>query len=137
MLGEFDILARFIASTLAGVLIGFVRRHKPAGIRTFALLCLGSTIFTVVSTSNTFVNPDQGRVIAQIVAGIGFLGLGVIWRQGPGKPTGLTTAAAIWTTAAIGILIGLGMWFETAVGSVLVLLILLSKKPLVRAHIED
>jgi putative Mg2+ transporter-C (MgtC) family protein len=70
------------------------------------------------------------RVIAQIVAGIGFLGLGVIWKQGAGQPTGLTTAAAIWVTASVGVLIGLGMWVEVGTGALLTLAILYSKKPL-------
>jgi len=75
-------------------------------------------------------------VIAQIVTGIGFLGLGVIWRQGIGKPTGLTTAAAIWVTAAIGVLIGLGMWPEAIVGTALTLGLPYSKEPLKKAHLE-
>jgi putative Mg2+ transporter-C (MgtC) family protein len=82
----------------------------------------------------TGVHPT--RIIAQIVTGIGFLGLGVIWKQGIGKPTGLTTAASIWVTAAIGILIGLGMWTEVLVGTVLTLIILFSKRVLLLAGLE-
>ena len=137
MLAETDVLIRLLASTLVGLFIGLSRRRKPAGVRTFTLLCLGSTMFTLISISGAFAYADQGRVIAQIVAGIGFLGLGVIWRQDVNKPTGLTTAAAIWVTAAIGILAGLAMWFEMTVSVVLSLLVLYSKEPLIKAHIEE
>jgi putative Mg2+ transporter-C (MgtC) family protein len=137
MMAETEIVIRLVASVLIGLLIGFSRRHKPAGLRTFALFCLGCTIFTLVSISFEGPNADPSRIIAQIVTGIGFLGLGVIWKQGIGKPTGLTTAAAIWVTAAIGILIGLGMWVEVLVGTTLTLGLLLSKGPLKEAHLGE
>ncbi len=136
MISDVDIIVRLVASVVIGLSIGFARRHKPAGLRTFSLFCLGCTIFTLVSISFSGPESDPARVIAQIVTGIGFLGLGVIWRQGVGKPTGLTTASAIWVTAAIGILIGLGMWIEVVVGTILVLIILLSKGPLKDAGLE-
>lgn len=79
---------------------------------------------------------DPTRVIAQIVAGIGFLGLGVIWKEGLNKPSGLTTAAAIWVTAGLGILVGLGMWVETLAGTVFTLAILHSRTALVKARLE-
>lgn len=136
-LAETEMAFRLIGSTLIGMLIGFARRRMPAGMRTFSLICLGSTIFTLVSISNTFVNPDQGRIMAQIVSGIGFLGLGVIWKQGMGKPSGLTTAAAMWVTAAVGVMAGLAMWFETIVAAILILLVLFSKKELTKAKLEE
>ena len=137
MMLELEAIIRFIAAILVGLAIGFTRRHKPAGPRTFALFCLGCTIFTVISLNFSDVNNDQTRILGQIVTGIGFLGLGVIWRQGIGKPTGLTTAAGIWVTAALGMLIGLGMWEEAIVGTVLTVGLLFSKKTLVRAKIEQ
>jgi putative Mg2+ transporter-C (MgtC) family protein len=139
MLPQEEVLIRLGLSALIGFLIGFSRRGKAAGIRTFALICLGSAIFTVISISGPIggaINYDPMRVIAQIVAGIGFLGLGVIWKQGVGKPTGLTTAAAIWVTAGVGVLIGLAMWTEAVVGALITLAILYSKKPLTKARIE-
>jgi putative Mg2+ transporter-C (MgtC) family protein len=139
-MNEFEIVFRLIVSVLAGLLIGVLRRHKPAGIRTFALISLGSAIFTIVSVSDMFISYgsyDPTRVIAQIVAGIGFLGLGVIWKNGGNKPFGLTTAAAIWVAASIGVLTGLGMWMETVLGTILVLALLYSKEPLMRARLED
>ena len=138
MIAQIDIVIRFLAGAIVGLAIGFTRRHKPAGIRTFSLVCLGSVIFTVVALSidggSTSVSYN---IIAQIVSGIGFLGLGVIWKHGMDKPTGLTTAAGLWVSAALGVLIGLGMTFEAVIGTALVLLIVYSKKPLVDAHIED
>ncbi|MBU0532325.1 MgtC/SapB family protein [Candidatus Micrarchaeota archaeon] len=126
MLLEDGTAVKLIAAALVGLLIGYARRQKAAGMRTFALLCLGSAIFSVISITSSW---DPMRVIAQIVAGIGFLGLGVIWKN-EGKPVGLTTAAAIWVTAAIGVLIGIGMWMEAGLGTVLTLGIVYSKKPL-------
>lgn len=137
MLTDTDIVLRMVISAIIGLLIGLSRRKKAAGIRTFALFALGCTIFTIVSISD-FFGPaaDQGRIIGQVVSGIGFLGLGVIWKQGA-KPTGLTTAAAIWVTAGVGVLIGLGMWLEVAIGTFLTLLIVYSKLYLSRLGYED
>ena len=137
MITDLEAVLRIIIAVLVGLLIGFSRRHKPAGLRTFALFCLGCTVFTIVSISFDPRYTDPSRVIAQIVTGIGFLGLGVIWHQGLGKPSGLTTAAAIWVTAAIGILVGLGMWPEAIVGTALTLGLLYSKDELRKAHIEE
>jgi putative Mg2+ transporter-C (MgtC) family protein len=136
MLAETEVITRFIASALIGLILGFTRRHKPAGVRTLALLCLGCTIFTVISISSDSPMTDPTRVIAQVVTGIGFLGLGAIWKYG-GKPSGVTTAATVWATAAAGVLIGLGMWLEVAVATILIIAIIYSKEPLVKAHIED
>lgn len=99
-----------LVSVLCGLIIGQEResKNKPAGLRTVTLICVGSTIFTLVSilivagTSN-----DPGRIAAQVVTGIGFLGAGAIIRE-HGTIVGLTTAATIWVTAAIGVVIGSG-----------------------------
>jgi len=136
-LTEYEIILRLLAAVVIGLLIGFTRRHKPAGIRTFALLCLGSTIFTIISVSDFGANADPTRIIAQIVAGIGFLWLGVIWKHSMNAPLGLTTAAGIWVTAALGILVGLGFWFIAFVGTTLTLLIFYSKKPLQKLRLES
>ena len=137
MVEDLEAVIRLVVAVFIGLSIGFSRKHKPAGMRTFALFCLGCTMFTLVSINFNQPYADPSRVIAQIVTGIGFLGLGVIWRQGIGKPTGLTTAAAIWVTAAIGILIGLGMWPEVIIGTILTLGLLFSKGPLKMAHLEE
>ena len=121
-----EYIIRIIVSTIAGLLIGQTRRNKPAGPRTFALISLGATIFTLVSMGELIANPDPTKVISNIVAGIGFLGVGVIWKT-DNKLVGLTTAAAIWVTAAVGILVGLGTWELSAVSLVIVIALLYSK----------
>ena len=137
MLTDFDVILRFVAATVIGLLIGFSRRKKAAGMRTFTLFCLGCAMFTVISISDIFgPMTDQTRIIGQVVSGIGFLGLGVIWKQGV-QPTGLTTAAAIWVTAALGVLIGLGLWVEVLVGLLLILAVVYSKGALMRLGFQD
>jgi putative Mg2+ transporter-C (MgtC) family protein len=129
------VIGKMLAAVLVGLLLGYARRMKSsAGMRTFALLCMGATIFSVVSVL-PFHNSDPTRVMGQIVTGIGFLGLGVIFKH-KGKTVGLTTAATVWVTAALGILIGLGMWTEVIAGTVLTMITLYSKKPLKKAHLE-
>ncbi len=83
------------------------RREKPAGLRTLVLVCLGSAIFTMLSFAFTTTTGDSGRVAAQIVTGIGFLGAGVIL-HGRRIVSGVTTAAIIWVAAAIGMAVGAG-----------------------------
>src|ERR1700732_1440403 len=83
------------------------RKEKPAGTRTMALIALGSSTFTMVGYAFTSSTGDSGRVAAQIVTGIGFLGGGVLLR-GPGTIQGTTTAATIWIVAAMGMSIGAG-----------------------------
>jgi putative Mg2+ transporter-C (MgtC) family protein len=102
-----DMFARLILASLLGALVGFEREThgRPAGLRTHMLVCMGSTIFTIVSTSFVGSTPDPSRIASQIVSGIGFLGAGTIIRQGS-IVRGLTTAASLWTIAAIGMAIG-------------------------------
>ncbi len=103
-----DILLSVIA-VLCGLLVGSERqrREKPAGLRTLTLVCLGSAVFTMLSFAFTTTTGDSGRVAAQIVTGIGFLGAGVIL-HGRRTISGMTTAATIWMTAAIGMAVGAG-----------------------------
>lgn len=83
------------------------RREKPAGLRTMALVALGSCVFTMAGFAFTSNTGDSGRVAAQIVTGIGFLGAGVLMR-GPGGVQGATTAATIWVVASTGMAVGAG-----------------------------
>ena len=103
-------------AVLAGGLIGIERefRDKAAGFRTLIFICLGSALFTILSVRLAGVN-DPTRIAAGIVAGVGFLGAGVIMRDS-GRVIGLTTAAAIWLTAALGMSIGGGEYALAAVG---------------------
>ena len=98
-----------LVAVLCGSWIGSERerREKPAGLRTMALVALGAAVFTMVGFSFTTSTGDSGRVAAQIVAGIGFLGAGVLMRGSSGVQ-GMTTAATIWIVAAIGMAVGAG-----------------------------
>lgn len=98
-----------IVAVLCGLLVGAERerKEKPAGLRTMALVSLGSSAFTMMSLAIAGTQGDRGRIASQIVPGIGFLGAGAILR-GPSGVTGLTTAATIWAVAAAGMLVGAG-----------------------------
>jgi len=102
-------IALAVFAVLCGAWVGSERerREKPAGLRTMALVALGSCAFTMVGYAFTSNTGDAGRVAAQIVTGIGFLGAGVLIR-GTGGIQGATTAATIWIVAAIGMAIGAG-----------------------------
>jgi putative Mg2+ transporter-C (MgtC) family protein len=129
------------AATVAGAVIGLNRdlRGKPAGVRTHALVGLGSAIATLVASS-AFVNtPDPAaasRVIQGIITGIGFLGAGVILHPDGGRSVrGLTTAASIWVVAALGVACGTAQWPAAIVGTALTLIVLLLGGPFERlAH---
>lgn len=99
-----------LCSILCGLIAGVEReaKDKPAGLKTVSLICVGSTIYTVTSLLISAPQyADPGRVAAQVVTGVGFLGAGAILRD-RGTIIGLTTGATIWTVAAIGVLIGVG-----------------------------
>jgi putative Mg2+ transporter-C (MgtC) family protein len=102
-------IALVLVSVICGAIVGGERekREKPAGLRTLILVCLGSTAFTIASLAFTTTTGDSGRVAAQIVTGIGFLGAGAIL-HGSGIVRGMTTAATIWAIAATGMVVGIG-----------------------------
>ena len=104
-------LVRLLIAVLLGSLVGYERERqgKPAGLRTHAMVALGAALFTVVSLYGFGPTVDTSRVAAMIVSGIGFLGAGAILRDERGGVQGLTTAASLWVTAAIGIAVGVGM----------------------------
>jgi uncharacterized membrane protein YhiD involved in acid resistance len=106
------------------VVLGLERQFsgKDAGPRTYALVASGSALFTVLSIEG-FDGADTARVAAQIVTGIGFLGAGIIFRQGA-NVTGLTTAAGLWSVAAIGMAVGTDLWGLAIVATIIVLAVL-------------
>jgi putative Mg2+ transporter-C (MgtC) family protein len=110
---------------VCGAIVGFEREkgHKPAGLRTQILICLGSAIFTIASMSPPLAGREPARIAAQIVTGVGFLGAGSILRD-RNQIIGLTTAATIWTVSAIGIVVGAGYVTVGVVLSLGVLLVL-------------
>jgi putative Mg2+ transporter-C (MgtC) family protein len=124
-----DFLVKSGAAILCGGLIGIERelKKKPAGFRTNILICLGSTYFMMVSilvgASGMGKTGDPGRIAAQVVTGIGFIGAGTII-QSRGHIAGLTTAALIWVVASVGLFIGAGYMIPAAVGTLLIFLTL-------------
>lgn len=118
--GSFDwgILLKLLVAVGLGALIGFERelKHRPAGLRTHMLVCLGSSIFTI--TSLTF-DVEPARIAAGIVAGIGFLGAGNIIAH-KGHVRGITSAATLWVVAGIGLSVGLGEIIIAIVSSIFV-----------------
>jgi putative Mg2+ transporter-C (MgtC) family protein len=137
MLPHSDTLLRLFMAAALGSLIGFERERLlwAAGIRTHMLVCVGACLFMIVSTygfgpalgPNVVLDPS--RVAAQVVSGIGFLGAGAILARGE-IVKGLTTAASIWTVAAIGLAVGGGLYFAAGVSTVVILVILAGVKPL-------
>jgi putative Mg2+ transporter-C (MgtC) family protein len=134
-LGTNELLLRLGAATLAGLIVGLNRdlRNRPIGMRTLSLVALGSAI-VVVSTiqfpgvaenTNAASRVIQG-IIQGLMAGIGFIGAGVILRDSNAQRVkGLTSAATVWVTAALGIACGLGAWRTVAIALVLAFLVLL------------
>ena len=120
-----DILGRLLLAVLLGGAVGLERetRGKAAGLRTNILICVGATLFTILSIHMAGPNGDPARIAAQIVTGVGFLGAGTILHD-RGAITGLTSAATIWLVAAIGVALGAGAVFEATGATLLVVLVL-------------
>jgi putative Mg2+ transporter-C (MgtC) family protein len=131
-LSHFETLERLGLSLLAGLILGFERewRAKPAGLRTHALVCEGSALFMMGSLllgeqirKSGGTGYDPSRVASTVVQGIGFLAGGVILAHG-GRVRGLTSAADIWVTAAIGVLIGSGFYFLSISATIATIVVL-------------
>jgi putative Mg2+ transporter-C (MgtC) family protein len=118
-----SIVIKLLLAILLGGIIGFDREYmnKAAGLRTLILICVGSCLFTIFSIVITNGTPD--RTASNIVTGIGFLGAGVIFKE-DNRVKGLTTAASIWVTAAIGMGIGGGYYWASVIGAACTLLTL-------------
>ncbi len=139
-----EIMYRITLAAFLGMMIGLEREHrrKPAGLRTYTLVALGATLFSVLSGSgfqsvlgtSSF---DPSRIASQVVVGIGFIGGGLIFLKGD-KMEGLTTAAGLWATAAIGMAIGFGFYAVGIYASFLVLVTLSVLRVLEnKIHIRD
>src|SRR3954454_5461692 len=126
---QVEISVRLVGAAVLGGAVGYEReRHThPAGLRTHLLVSLGSAVFTVLSifafelppAPNGAIPVDPSRVAAQIVTGIGFLGAGAIIKYGT-TIKGLTTAASLWVTAAVGMAAGTGQWVLAIVATAIV-----------------
>ena len=138
MLDNFDLITRLLLSAALGSLIGFERERLTwaAGLRTHMLVCVGSCLVMIVSAygfadllHQEHVVLDPSRIAAQVVSGIGFLGAGSILLRGE-IIRGLTTAASLWSVAAIGLAVGGGLYVAAVASTVIILVILAGVKPL-------
>ncbi|HWC94401.1 MAG TPA: MgtC/SapB family protein [Pseudolabrys sp.] len=131
---ELVIVGRLAGALVIGAMIGFERTFhgRPAGFRTHALVCLASALLMLVTVYQLHwmtevpldtIRADPTRMAQGIMTGIGFLGAGVIFKEGL-TVRGLTTAASIWITAAIGILVGIGFWYAAILGAAATLIVL-------------
>jgi putative Mg2+ transporter-C (MgtC) family protein len=120
---HFETALQLLISFVIGTAIGLEReyRSKAAGLRTMIMICFGSTIFTEISISIGESSPD--RIASTIITGIGFLGAGVIFKDGL-TINGITTATTIWIAAALGMAVGAGEYFIALIGSVVVIIVL-------------
>ncbi|MDO4790142.1 MAG: MgtC/SapB family protein [Porphyromonas sp.] len=127
-LQPFDVVVRLLYSVVVGMLIGYNRqvRYQKAGLRTFTLITVGSTVAMLISIYLPDISGkgDPARVAAQVLSGVGFLGAGAILRGRGDSIQGLTTAAGIWVCSALGLAIGAGMYMTSAIVTLLVLFVL-------------
>jgi putative Mg2+ transporter-C (MgtC) family protein len=120
----YEQLLKATLSVILSSIIGMERekQHKPAGLRTHMLVCLGSTVLTMIAID--YFTGDSARILAGIVTGIGFIGAGAIIAQGESGIHGLTTAASLWIVAVIGMCIGIGWYLLAIVITLFIFLIL-------------
>src|ERR1700681_487867 len=142
LLSNWETLLRLLVAAVLGSLIGFERERRlwAAGIRTHMLVCVRACLFMIVSAcgcadslSGQHVVLEPSRVAAQVVSGIGFLGAGAILARGE-IVRGLTTAASIWTVAAVGLAVGGGLYLAASASTVIILIILAGIKPLAEVY---
>lgn len=146
MITEIEIILRLCLAALLGMIVGYERerQNQPAGLRTHTILALGSCLAMNISINIAMQfypqvpNGDPGRIAAQVVSGIGFLGAGAILRYGT-NVKGLTTATSLWTTAIVGLAVGAGHYFAAiaTIIALLVVLVLLNmlEKKVIRAYV--
>lgn len=140
----YEVIIRLLLATIVGGLIGYEREYKnrPAGFRTHILVCVGASVISMIQLYNidqtvtiilehpelaSALKADIGRIGAQVISGIGFLGAGTIIHQ-KGSVKGLTTAASLWVVACIGLAVGLGYYTLSILSTVAVVIVLVSLK---------
>ncbi|CAG9195205.1 Putative magnesium transporter YhiD [Paraburkholderia sabiae] len=143
MITNMELISRLVLAAILGSVIGFERERLSwaAGLRTHMLVCVGSTLIMLVSAfgfadvlGNDHVVLDPSRVAAQVVSGIGFLGAGSILLRGE-IIRGLTTAASLWSVAAVGLAVGGGLYTASIAATIIVLIILAGIKPIEKRFI--
>ncbi|MBC7233616.1 MAG: MgtC/SapB family protein [Chloroflexi bacterium] len=123
------LVLRLLLAVVLGGIIGWEREtvDKPAGLRTLTLVCVGSTLFVLLSLDLIHAQGelawDPLRIVAAIIQGIGFLGAGTVLQRGE-TVRGLTTAAALWAVTAVGVAVGFGMYTTAVLGAFTILLVL-------------
>ncbi|MBO7668168.1 MAG: MgtC/SapB family protein [Firmicutes bacterium] len=136
-----EIIFRLLLASVVGLLFGLDREraHKPAGVRTFLIVCLASCVLAIVSAygfpsvvgeydGGINLVSDPARLMVGVLTGIGFIGAGIIWRSPRGDVSGVTTAAGILMQAALGICCGLGLYVLVAVAGPIALIALVSER---------
>ena len=133
-------ITKLVLSLVLGAVIGMERRRKGqiAGLRTFALISMGATLAMLISIYIPqeymgLKNGDPGRIAAQVVSGVGFLGAGAIIQM-KGSVRGLTTAAGIWISACIGLAVGAGMYLISIIATLLIIFILVNIERIEQRH---
>lgn len=139
MISFFQVSLRLIISLFLGALIGLERERlklEAAGFRTFSLVSLASCFFILLSFFLPQINLDPSRTLSAIVVGIGFIGAGVILKQGP-KVFGITTAAGLWISSAIGAGVGIGLLKEAILTTFLTVLVLFGFGKLEEKYLKE
>ncbi|MEX3933602.1 MgtC/SapB family protein [Paraburkholderia phymatum] len=143
MIGNVELISRLVLAAVPGSVIGLERERLSwaSGLRTHMLVCVGSTLIMIVSAfgfadvlGNEHIVLDPSRVAAQVVSGIGFLGAGSILLRGS-IIGGLTTAASLWSVAAVGLAVGGGLCTASIAATIIVLIILAGVKPIEKRFI--
>ncbi|MEP3387756.1 MAG: MgtC/SapB family protein [Reichenbachiella sp.] len=126
-----DFFLSLAVAAAAGMVIGFERQwqNKSAGLRTNTLVAMGAALYVLLSVQLTEEQGDVTRIIGQVVTGVGFLGAGIIFKEGA-NVYGLTTAATVWCSSAIGCFAGAGFYMETLIATSCIITIHLILMPL-------
>ena len=145
-MSNLDIVLRIVVAILIGTVIGIERERKnrPAGMRTHVLVCLGACVIALIECAirdemlalahdSNVVGYNMGRISAQVVSGIGFLGAGTIFTARK-KISGLTTAASLWNAACLGMAAGMGYYFIAGLGCALVMIVLIIMQKIVHIN---
>ncbi len=116
---DIEIAIKLLLAVALGAIIGLERElhRSAAGIKTYAIVCLGATLFTAVAATVDI------RVTTGVITGVGFLGAATVFKS-ENRVIGLTTAALIWSTSAVGFTVGIGLFFTAIIGTILILIIL-------------
>ena len=140
-LNTVSIIVRVVLAMLVGGIIGTERmvKNQPVGSRTYMVVCLGACLVMLTNQyiCNTFATGDPSRLGAQVISGIGFLGAGTIMVTGNNKIKGLTTAAGLWSSACIGLAIGIGFYEGAIAVAVVILFIMTVFKNIERKILRD